>query len=157
MTSARVHFFLASGLSIIWLGCAPVRATPIDDSGTRAFEPSIDLRWKTSTPTRSPADNVLVGVTTLRVRLNVAPWLHHAGRIYLSLPASAPGQLSADWPAHGQFLGGRVVAGGRALLYSGRILEPVLEEELQLQLTVRPNVIQRASTLNISFDMEDER
>ncbi len=90
----RPAFFLACALSIIWASAAPAKTITIDDSGTQALEPSVSLRWKSATPSRSGADNLMIGTTTIRVRINVMPWLRHSGRIYLNLPAQQPGPIA---------------------------------------------------------------
>ena len=117
-------FFLAQALSIIWASTAQAKTITIDDSGTQALEPSVSMRWKNAAPSRSGADNLMVGTTTIQVRLNVMPWLRHSGRIYLYLPAQQPGPLTASWITQGRFLPGQVHSGNRVLVYAGRISTP---------------------------------
>ncbi len=75
----------------------------------------------------------MVGTTTIRVRLNVMPWLRRSGRIYLSLPAQQPGPIGASWVAQGRFLSGRVQSGNRVLVYAGPITTPFMEDVLKFQ------------------------
>ena len=75
----QAAFFLAHAFCIIWASTAQAKTTAIDDSGTQALEPSVSMRWKSAAPSRSGADNLMVGTTTIRVRINVTPWLHHSG------------------------------------------------------------------------------
>ena len=65
-------FFLACLLSIIWSSPAESKTITIDDSGTQALEPSVSMRWKTASPSRTQPDNTLVGTTTIRVRYTPA-------------------------------------------------------------------------------------
>ena len=57
----RSAFFLACALSIIWTAAAQAKTTTIDDSGTQALEPSVSMRWETSTPSRTGRRNLMVG------------------------------------------------------------------------------------------------
>jgi hypothetical protein len=84
-------FFLASALTIFWTDAAQGKSIAIDDSGTQALEPAVNLRWQSPRPSRSGGDNLMVGTTTIRVRINVLPWMRRSGRIYLVLPAQQPG------------------------------------------------------------------
>lgn len=148
-------FFLAVAFAIIWASSAWAKTTTIDDSGTQALEPSVALRWKTSTPSRSGANNLMVGTTTLRVRLNVAPWLRHSGRIYLNLPAQMPGPIAASWITQGRLLPGEVHSGNRMLLYAGPISTPFLEDVLKVQFSVDGTLIQRSFPVTFRFEMEE--
>jgi hypothetical protein len=148
-------FFLTLALSIIWASTARGKTTTIDDSGTQALEPSVTLRWKTATPSRSAASNLMVGTSTIRVRLNVAPWLRRSGRIYLNLPAQMPGPITASWIAQGRFLPGEVRSGNRMLLYAGPISTPVLEDVLKVQFSVDGTLIRRAFPVTFHFEIEE--
>lgn len=147
-------FFLTCVLSIIWAP-APAKTTIIDDSGTQALEPSVSLRWKNAAPSRSGAGNLMVGTTTIRVRINVMPWLRHSGRIYLDLPAQQPGPMSVSWSTQGRFLPGRVRTGNRVLIYAGPIATPFMEDVLTFQFSVDGTLIQRAFPVSFHFEMDE--
>ena len=149
-------FFLAQALSIIWASTARAKTITIDDSGTQALEPSVSMRWKTAAPSRSGADNLMVGTTTIQVRLNVMPWLHHSGRIYLYLPAQQPGPLTASWITQGRFLPGQVHSGNRVLVYAGRISTPFLEDVLKFQFDVDGTLMRRAFPVTFHFEMNED-
>jgi hypothetical protein len=148
-------FFFALALTIIC--CAPSHANSvtIDDSGTQALDPSVSMRWKTATPARSATDNVMIGTTTIRVRINVMPWLKHSGRIYLSLPAQQPGPIRLSWITQGRFLPGQVQSGNRTLIYSGPITAPFMEDTLTLQFVVDGSHMQRAVPVTYHFEMDE--
>jgi len=154
--SRRATFFLACTLSIIWPAAARAKTTTIDDSGTQAIEPAVSLRWKSATPSRSGADNLMVGTTTIRVRINLTPWLHRAGRIYLNLPAQQPGPLNASWTTQGRLLPGQVHSGNRMLVYSGPIAAPFMEDVLTFQFSVDGTLIRRTFPLTFRFEMDEE-
>jgi hypothetical protein len=148
-------FFLAAALTIIWTGAALGKSTPIDDSGTQALEPSVSLRWQSPRPSRSRGDNVMVGTTTVRVRINVLPWVRRSGRIYLVLPAQQPGPVSASWVTQGRFMAGQVRSGNRVLVYAGPITAPFMEDVFKFQFSVDGNLVQRAFPLTYRFEMDE--
>jgi len=148
-------FFLAAALTIIWTGAAQGKSTPIDDSGTQALEPTLSLRWKSPRPTRSGGDNLMVGTATIRVRINVLPWIRRSGRIYLVLPAQQPGPVSASWVTQGRFMPGQVRSGNRVLVYAGPITAPFMEDVFKFQFSVDGNLVQRAFPLTYRFEMDE--
>ncbi len=148
-------FFLALALSIIWCSPTQAKTITIDDSGTQALEPTVIMRWKTAAPPRSGDDNLLIGTTTIRVRINVTPWLRRSGRIYLSLPAQQPGPLRASWVAQNRFLPGTVQSGNRMLIYAGPITTPFLEDVLKFQFSVSGSVVRRAFPVTFHFEMDE--
>jgi hypothetical protein len=149
-------FFLACALSIIWPAAARAKTIAIDDSGTQAIEPAVSLRWKSATPSRGGADNLMIGTTTIRVRINVTPWLRRSGRIYLNLPAQQPGPISASWTTQGRLQPGQVHSGNRMLVYSGPIAAPFMEDVLTFQFSVDGTLIRRTFPLTFHFEMDEE-
>ena len=154
-SKVRLPFFLALALSIIWCSPAQAKTITIDDSGTQALEPTVIMRWKTAAPSRSGDDNLLIGTTTIRVRINVTPWLRRSGRIYLSLPAQQPGPLRASWVAQNRFLPGTVQSGNRMLIYAGPITTPFMEDVLKFQFSVNGSVVRRAFPVTFHFEMDE--
>ena len=152
----RPGFFLALALTIIWTSAAPAKSITIDDSGSAALEPSVSMRWKTARPSRSPAADLMVGTTTIRVRINVMPWLKHSGRIYLSLPAQPPGRIGLSWVTQGRFLPGALQSGNRVLVYAGPIRTPFMEDTLTFQFTVDGALMRRAVPVTYHFEMEED-
>jgi hypothetical protein len=153
---ARTAFFLAWALSIIWPGASSAKTVQIDDSGTIALEPSVNLRWKSVAPSRTGAENTMLGTSTLRVRLNVMPWLHRNARIYLNLPAQPPGPLTLTWNAQGRFIPGQVRTGNRVLIYAGAITTPFLEDTLNLQYSVDGSLVKRNFPVTFHFETDED-
>lgn len=151
-----LRFFLALSLGITWVIAAAARTTTIDDSGSQATEPSVSMRWKSPTPPRAGADNRMVGTTTIRVRINVMPWLRHTGRIYLALPAQQPGPISSSWITQGRFLPGQVQSGNRTLIYAGPITTPFMEDVLTLQFSVDGSLVSRPFPVSFHFEMDED-
>jgi hypothetical protein len=155
-TLKRSSFFLALAFGIIWGAAAEAKSITIDDSGSVAIEPSVLMRWKTAVPTRTAAGKLMVGTTTIRVRINVMPWLKHSGRIYLALPAQQPGPVSLSWTTQGRFLPGQLVSGNRVLVYAGRITTPFMEDTLLFQFSVDGALMRRAVPVTYHFEMDEE-
>ena len=148
-------FFLTYAFCIIWAFAAQAKTTTIDDSGTQSLEPSVSMRWKTAAPSRSAADNLMIGTTTIRVRINVTPWLHRSGRIYLNLPAQQPGPITASWIAQGRLSSGQVRSGNRALIYAGPIATPFIEDVLKFQFGVDGSLMRRPFPVTFRFEMDE--
>jgi hypothetical protein len=146
---------LGVSLAIIWQGCAQAKTIVLDDSGTQALEPSVSMRWKSATPARSGAQNLLIGTTTIRVRINVMPWIRHTGRIYLSMPAQQPGPITASWTTQGLLQPGQLRSGPRVLVYSGPITTAFIEDVLRFQFTVDSTLLGRASPVSFHFELDE--
>ena len=155
-SASRSHFFLVLALAIIWTPPAFARTTIIDDSGTQALEPSVTLRWKSTAPPRNGRNNTMIGSMTLRVHLNVTPWLKRHARIYLTLPAQPPGPITARWSAQGRFAPGEVNSGNRVLVYSGPITAPFLEDVMTFQFSVEGSVVRRPFPVTFHFEMDED-
>jgi hypothetical protein len=155
-TVSQPAFFLVCALSIIWTQGAQAKSHTIDDSGTQALEPAVAMHWKTAVPTRSPAGTLMIGTTTIRVRINVLPWLRHSGRIYLALPAQQPGPIGLSWTTQGRFLPGQVQSGNRALVYSGPIAAPFMEDTLIFQFSVNGALMGRTVPVSYHFEMDED-
>ena len=144
--------------SIIWLVAVPALAlaktTVIDDSGTLPNNAALNMHWQQASP-RGPDANTMVGTLSLRVKLNVAPWQKRTGKIYLALPAQAPGPMVVTWTTQGRLLAGRVISGGRTLVYSGPISTPFIEDMVQLTITVDGRRMQTLYHINFRFEMDE--
>ena len=134
---------------------ADARTTVVDDSGTLPYNAPLLLHWQQLSP-RRPVNNRMTGTLTLRVKLNVAPWLRRPGRIYLVLPAQQPGAMSATWSTQGRLLAGRVSSGTRSLVYSGLITTPFIEDVLQLTLEVDGTQMRQLYHVNFRFEMDED-
>ncbi len=128
-------------------------AQPIDDSGTWVRSPSVALRWS-GAAVKSVDRYQMSGATYVNVRLNVGPWLHKYGRIYLVLPTQAPGRLRAVWTTQGRLQPGDVVAGNRMLVYSGPIQSARIEDQWALTIFVDGRRLQRTQDIEFRFEME---
>ncbi len=143
--------------SIIWLlaGPALAKTTVIDDSGTLPNNAVLNMHWQQLSP-RGPDANTMVGTLGLRVKLNVAPWQKRTGKIFLALPAQAPGPMTVTWTTQGRLLPGRVVSGSRTLVYAGPISAPFIEDMVQLTISVDGRRLQQLYHINFRFEMDED-
>jgi hypothetical protein len=155
-TARRSTFFLGLAFGIIWTAAAHAKSMTVDDSASVAIEPTVLMRWKTAVPTRTAAGKLMVGTMTVRVRINVMPWIKHSGRIYLALPAQQPGPISLSWITQGRLLPGQLVSGNRVLVYAGPIATPFMEDTLTFQFSVAGTLMQRAVPVTYHFEMDEE-
>jgi hypothetical protein len=155
IAAGRATFFLALALTIIWSGGARAKSVPIDDSASQALEPSVTMRWQSTVP-RPGAGNLMVGTTTIRVRINVLPWLHRSARIYLALPLQQPGPIGLTWTTQGRFLQGQVRSGERVLVYAGPITAPFLEDVFRFQFSVDGSLLPRATPVSYHFETDED-
>ena len=150
-------FFLALLQGIIWSATAAA-ATLIDDSGSQSLEPSVTMRWQTPVPGRrgKRADDQLSGTVRVRVRLDLAPWLHRSGRIYLNLPSQPPGPIDINWTTQGRFSSGQLRSGNRMLVYAGPIESPVFEEQFVFQFSVDGRLLDAATRVTYHFEIDED-
>ena len=153
---SRLTFFLPLALTIIWASATQAKSIVIDDSASQAIEPSVSMHWKTAAPSRSAGSDLMVGTTTIRVRMNLTPWLRHSGRIYLSLPAQPPGPISLTWVTQGRLLPGQLQSGSRVLVYAGPITSSFMEDTLTFQFTVAGSLIRGAVPVSYHFEMDTQ-
>lgn len=152
----RLAFFLSLTLTIIWASAAQAKSITIDDSASQALEPSVSMHWETAAPSRTAGGNLMVGTTTIRVRLNLTPWLRHSGRIYLALPAQPPGPIRLSWVTQGRLLPGQLQSGGRVLVYAGPITAPFMDDTLTFQFTVDGSLMRRTVPVSYHFEMDEQ-
>ncbi len=150
-------FFLVLAQSIIWPAVATA-ATIIDDSASQSLEPSVSMRWQTPVPgrRRTSADDQLSGLVRVRVRLDLAPWLHRRGRIYFSLPSQPPGPIDISWSTQGRFSSGQLRSGNRLLVYAGPIESPVFEELFVFQFSVDGRLLDSAARVTYNFEIDED-
>jgi hypothetical protein len=149
----RTLWLLLSSIALAAAAAAQSRTVAIDDSGTLPYDTPLNLKWQQLTP-RGTAGNNMTGTLSVRVRLNVAPFLRHNGRIYLVLPAQPPGSMTVSWVTQGRLLPGTLTPGTRALVYSGPITTPFIEDVLQLSLVVDGTKIQPQQQYHVNFNFE---
>ena len=130
-------------------------ARRVDDSGTVVGALIVPMRWRHLVPGRGTSNDV-DGEFDVALRLNLAPWMNRNVRLYLVLePPGIPGlAMTARWRAGGRLLPGSVQSGGRALVYQGRVTEPLMQEKLQFMLTVDGNRLSTSQAVQFHIEAE---
>lgn len=125
----------------------------VDDSGSLPGDATVNMKWQSMAPTRS-ASHLVEGSTLVTIRLNVAPWLNKAGKIYMALPVQATGQITAEWATQGVLLPGQLASGTRTLVYAGPIRQPRLEDTIALRILADGRRLEAPQRLQFYFEID---
>jgi hypothetical protein len=148
---------LALMASLTIAGIAPANGATylVDDGASAPQESTALLRWRQPAPTRSN-DNALLGAMAVVVRLNLAPWINHTGRVFLALPEQGTTPIKVSWTTQGRLLPGSITPGNRVLVFAGPITAPVLEETLTLQIEADGSRLAGTQRLKFHFEIDVE-
>ncbi len=147
---------IALAMSLLTAALPAIAATyPVDDSASQVLDSTLRMRWDSVTP-QPGAQTGVTGITTVLVRLDVAPWKGRQGRIYLVLPAQPAGAISASWTARGPLLPGALRSGERTLVYAGVLESERIEDTLRLVIQADGRKLVRSEQLRFSFEIDLE-
>ena len=76
------------------------------------------------------------------------------GRLYLVLPDQPIGPVRAAWTTQGRLLPGQLTSGQRALVYTGPVTTPRLDETLLLKLETDGTQMRNSHRLNFHFEID---
>lgn len=144
---------LALAGALMFPACALAATFRVDDSLTLPNETTTAMRWRSLAPNRA-IGNAVEGSSVLTIRLNLAPWLHRSGRIFLVLPEQPIGQVIAEWSTQGKLLPGQLVSGNRTLVYAGPIRASVLEDTIALRLQADGQRLVAPQRLQFHFEID---
>ncbi|HRE13179.1 MAG TPA: hypothetical protein PLD37_03175 [Usitatibacteraceae bacterium] len=105
----------------------------LDDPGSQVVPPTARWQWKKSLAREDL--NALEMDVRVMVRIDTRAFAGRAGRVYMVLPADPGAPVSAEWQSQGRLLPGRLVSGERAVVFSGTLPGPFLEDTLQVRLS----------------------
>ena len=125
----------------------------VDDGASAPQESTALLRWRQPAPSRSN-DNSLLGGMTVVVRLNLAPWINHSGRVFLALPEQGTTAVKVSWTTLGRLQPGALTPGNRTLVFAGPITTPILEETLTLQIEADGSRLPGTQRLKFHFEID---
>lgn len=123
----------------------------LDDSASQVIPATAHWEWAPGT-LRAGINTVHMNLR-VEVRIDTRAWAGRQGRVYMVLPVDAGGPVTAEWQSQGRLLGGRLVSGERALVYSGSIPGPLLEDSLRVHLTTDARLM-TAETQRLAFHFE---
>lgn len=147
--AASGFLLLAAATPASW---AQATSQPIDDSGTMVEMPTLPLVWS---PQRGGSYGGLVTASTrVNLVLHLDSWLSREGRIYMVLPRGNGTPVRARWAGAGHLLAGELVSGQRALVYTGPITAPLLEDSMLMTIEADPRHLAQAQALQFGFEIE---
>lgn len=132
MNARAVAIAVAAAFAVL-AGMAHAATVRLDDSASQVFPPAAQWHWAPGS-LRSGSQNLHMNLV-VKVRVDTRALAGQSGRVYMVLPVDNEGQVVAEWQSEGRLLGGRMVSGERALVYSGSLPAPMLEDTLRVRLT----------------------
>ncbi|MBW8824227.1 MAG: hypothetical protein JF567_08390 [Xanthomonadales bacterium] len=145
-----------AGTLVMFATVVPARAGTyrVDDSASQVLSSNVEMKWHPMQA--APAQrNIATGNLTVIVRLDVAKWAGHPGRIYMRMPASAVIPTITTWTSRGTLLPGTLRDGERTLVYAGPI--PVsgrIEDTLMLTIQADARRLSRPEQLQYNFEID---
>jgi hypothetical protein len=130
---ARVAAVVAAAVFATIASATQAATVRLDDSASQVFPPAAQWNWAPGS-LRSGSQNLHMNLV-VKVRIDTRALASQSGRVYMVLPVDNEGQVVAEWQSEGRLLGGRLVSGERALVYSGVLPAPMLEDTLRVRLT----------------------
>lgn len=127
----------------------------LDDRETQVLSPRVAMQWVSPVPVAG-ASNRLEGRVEVLVSIDLSPIQGRQGRIFLVLDSSLPPSFLATWETRGLLSAGRVRPGERALVASGSMNRPRLQERLVLTISVAEEDLWRPQNLQFHFEFEEE-
>lgn len=138
-------------LSLLFAAAAQAETHRLDDSLSQVFPPVAEWAWEPGS-LRSGTTRMHMQVR-VNARIDTKAWAGRQARIYMVLPADAGAPVTAEWDTQGRLLGGRLVSGERALVFSGIVPGPWLEDTMRVRLT-SDNRFARESGNRFAFHFE---
>lgn len=130
---ARVAAVVVASAFVALAGVSQAATVRLDDSASQVFPPAAQWNWAPGS-LRSGSQHLHMNLV-VKVRIDTRALAGQSGRVYMVLPVDNEGQVAAEWQSEGRLLGGRLVSGERALVYSGVLPAPMLEDTLRVRLT----------------------
>jgi hypothetical protein len=119
------------------LACTTALAsTRLDDSLSPRQRVQSTAQWLydgTGSWNQDQVNALVARVSSMEFRLRTAPYVGKNAEIYLSVPQhvtglTVPTSMRVEWTTRGTFGPGSVVPGNRALVWRGKITEPVMSD-----------------------------
>jgi len=105
----------------------------------------------------APAEQWATGQTPgVEVRLDTSAFVGQAARIYLTIPATAAdgSDLELRWEAQGQFLSGTARPGQSALVFEGRVDQPLTSAVFNFVLLVGERTGTQQNRMEVFYELE---
>jgi hypothetical protein len=129
----RAALWLAAALACTGTALASTR---LDDSLSPRQRVETTAQWLydgTGSWNEDQVNALVARVSSMEFRLRTAPYVGKNAEIYLSVPRhvtglNVPASMRVEWTTRGTFGPGSVVPGSRALVWRGKITEPVMSD-----------------------------
>ncbi len=137
------------------LTCVPGSANTVrlDDSLSHTVPPNVKMQWLPFARGESNSGGMEAWVT-VNIRIDTRDWIGRQGHIYMVLPRDEVSSIEAVWISQGRLQGGRLVSGDRALVFSGTIPGPTLEDQLRVRLRSNADWTSNTRRLNFHFELD---
>jgi len=128
------------------------RISRVDDTGTAVLDPSLEMKWQPIG--RSGASRIVTAETHVSVQLNLAAWVGHSGRIYMTLPRTTGPTVRASWTTGGVLLPGMLISGDRTLVFAGGVNASIIRDLLAIKLEADGSRLTEPEALFFGFEIE---
>lgn len=125
----------------------------LDDSMSHTVPPNVKMQWLPLDRGQASAGGMEAWVT-VNIRIDTREWIGRQGQIYMVLPRDETSSIEAVWSSQGRLQAGRLVSGERALVYSGTISGPTLEDQLRMRLRSNADWTSNSRRLNFHFELD---
>jgi len=123
-------------VALLSLTAAAEASTKLDDSLSPRQRVETTARWRydgTGDWNEDQINALVAQVSAMQFRLRTAPYVGKNAEIYLSIPQNVvglkvPNAMRVEWTTHGTFAPGSVIPGNRALVWRGKITQPVMSD-----------------------------
>lgn len=139
--------------ALLIAGSALANPHRLDDSGTHTVPPNVQMQWRPLMPS-SGSDLSMEAWLNVNVRIDTRAWSGRNGRVYMVLPRDESSTIEAVWTTQGRLLAGRLRSGERALVLTGTLPGPTLEDQLSMRLRSGSDWSANTRRLNFHFEFD---
>jgi hypothetical protein len=133
-----------------WANAETIR---LDDSLSQVSPPVAEWAWESSS-IRSGNTRLVMRIK-VNVRLDMRRWVGRQARIFMVMPVEGAGPVTVEWETQGLLLGGRLAPGERALVFSGNVSTPWIEDTMRVQLSADSRrMAESPRRLSFHFEMD---
>lgn len=146
------------GLAAALLATASLAAAQphrLDDSGSHTVPPHVQMQWREGKP-GAQGEGDMEAMLRVNVQIDMRRWVGRSGRVFLVLDRDGASTVDARWSTQGRLQPGRVLSGERAQVWAGRVAEPVLADQLLLQLRTGADWVAETRRLNFHFEFDPD-
>lgn len=150
--ASRCLAILVAACAMFALRSAPAATFIVEEIPVGTAETTVRMQWASGSP---GGTSLVQGSMLAPLKLNTTRWQGKQGRVYMVLPPQSIGPVRARWTTRGLLLPGELLAGNRALVYSGT-LPAFLTETLMLKLEADGYRLSQPVRLEFRFEIDVE-